>query len=260
MAQGRGMKHRLFAVAREGAFWDVSECSARVRVGPRIHPGMFDYSSAAGGKIDRYGYPFARGRVFKTIEQDKRQYDLECEIFWGAGAALMVRRDHYLAAGGLEERFFAHMEEIDLQWRFRLMGYRVYSLPSAIAYHRGAVTIKQGSFRKIYLNHRNSLTTLFRNYGLKNLLNNLPVRLSLDCILVAYSFLLRDFVRARAVLGAMLWFWLSLPYLISSRRRVQKLRVIPDRQIQEHIFPYSVVWLYFVKKIKTWSELKAFRA
>ena len=238
---------------------DASIAACQPKILSLTSPGKFDYSSAAGGEIDRYGYPFARGRVFDTIEEDKGQYDTEREIFWGAGAALMLRREHYLAAGGLEEPFFAHMEEIDLQWRFRLMGYRVISLPSAIAFHRGAVTIKIGSFRKIYLNHRNGLITLFRNYSLKNLLKNLPARLGLDFILVIYSVIRADFITARAVLSAMIWFSLSLPYLISSRRRVRKLAVVPDSKIQEHIFPYSVVWLYFVKKIKTWNELKAFQ-
>jgi len=236
---------------------DISACQPKIL--SLIRPGMFDYSSAAGGEIDRYGYPFACGRVFDTIEEDNGQYDQEREIFWGAGAALMIRREHYIRAGGLEEPFFAHMEEIDLQWRFRLMGYRITSVPSVVAGHRGAVTIKEGSFGKYYLNHRNGLAMLFRNYSVKNLFKLLPVRLSLDLILVIYSIFKVDFVRARAVISAIIWFMLSLHYLIGSRRRVQKLRVVHDRQIQEHIFPHSVVWLYFVKKIRTWNDLMAFQ-
>jgi len=237
---------------------DLSACQPKIL--SLIRPGMFDYSSAAGGEIDRYGYPFACGRVFDTIEKDTGQYNQEREIFWGAGAALMIRREHYIRAGSLEERFFAHMEEIDLQWRFHLMGYRIASVPSVVACHRGAVTIKEGSFGKYYLNHRNGLAMLFRNYSVKNILKILPVRLALDLVLVIYSIFKADFVRARAVLSAIIWFMLSLHYLIGSRRQVQKLRVVQDGQIEKHIFPHSVVWLYFVKKIKTWSDLMAFRA
>lgn len=235
----------------------ISACQPKIL--SLIRPGMFDYSSAAGGEIDRFGYPFAHGRIFDTIEKDNGQYDQGCEIFWGAGAALMVRRDHYLRAGGLEERFFAHMEEIDLQWRFRLMGHRITSVPSAVAWHRGAVTIKEGSFGKIYLNHRNGLAMLFRNYNYVNLFKILPIRLSLDSILIILSLFKADFVRARAVLSAILWFLLSMHYLISSRQQVQKLRIVSDGQIKRFIFQRSVVWLYFVKKIRTWNDLKAFQ-
>jgi len=225
-----------------------------------INEGQFDYSSAAGGEMDRYGFPFARGRVFDTIEEDHDQYDDEREIFWGAGAALMIRRDIYLEAGGLEERFFAHMEEIDLLWRIRLMGYRILAVPSAVARHRGAVTIRTGSFRKLYLNHRNSLATLFRNYDAFNLMRNFPVRMIFDLILMIYSIFQRDFVRFWAVLRSECWFWVNLPYLINVRRRIQKLRKISDSELITHFYPYSVVWQYFVKKHQTWKELQALRA
>ena len=217
--------------------------------------GYFDYSSAAGGEIDRYGFPFARGRVFDSIEEDVGQYDEVRNVFWGAGAALMIRRKLYLEAGGLEEPYFAHMEEIDLLWRLQLMGYLVKVIPQAVARHRGASSIKSGSFTKIYLNHRNSIATLFRNYSLLSFIRFFPIRLVLDGIAVLHALFERKFVRMWAILRAECWFWLSLPYLIRTHRQVQKLRRIPDKQILTRIYPHSVVWQYFIRKRKTWREL-----
>ena len=222
-----------------------------------IKKGYFDYSSAAGGEMDIFGFPFARGRVFDTLEEDLGQYDEEMEIFWGAGAALMVHRDIYLESGGLDEKFFAHMEEIDLQWRIRLMGYRILVVPSALAWHHGAVTIHSGSFLKAYLNQRNSLAMLFRNFGMPALLRNLPIRGILDLALLVFSIIKRDFVRLRAVTLSWFWFWGSMHYLIRTRRQAQELRKTSDRQLLTHLYPRSVAWQYFVKNRRTWRELYA---
>lgn len=215
----------------------------------------FDYSSACGGEIDRFGFPFARGRVFDTIEDDHGQYNSGGDIFWGAGAALMLRRELYLSAGGLEERFFAHMEEIDLQWRFHLMGYRVVAVPEAKVYHLGAATISEASFTKMYLNHRNNLAMIFRNYGIKALLKYLPARWLFDSVLMIFSIFRLDLKRSFAVWRARCWFWLNLSYLIGCRKRVQELRRVPDRLIMRKIYPHSVVWQYFFHKRRTYKEL-----
>lgn len=222
-----------------------------------INPDQFDYSSAVGGELDRYGFPFARGRVFETIETDAGQYDDECEIFWGAGAALMIKKDLYLKAGGLDEKFFAHMEEIDLLWRLRLMGYPTLAIPSVRAWHRGAVTIKSGSFRKLYYNHRNSLAMLVRNYSVFSLLKYLPARLILDFATMIWSIYQRDFVRLFAVLCAICWFWKSIPYLIVTRTKAQRLREVSERQILKSLYPKSIAWLYFIEKKRTWQEIRA---
>ncbi len=220
-----------------------------------IKQGYFDYSSAAGGEMDVFGYPFARGRVFDTLEIDKGQYDMEAEVFWGAGAALMLRKSLYRKTGGLAESFFAHMEEIDLLWRLRLIGYKTMAIPQAVVWHRGAVTIKSGSFKKHYLNHRNSLAMLFRNYGTISLFRYMPIRMVLDWILTVYAILSGDFVRARAVFTAKCWFWISLPYLIRDRRQIQKMRTVPDKAIIRSLYSRSVVWQYFVKKKRSWKQL-----
>lgn len=215
----------------------------------------FDYSSACGGEIDIYGYPFARGRLFDSVEEDKGQYDQRTEIFWGAGAALMIRRDLYNEAGGLEEPYFAHMEEIDLQWRFHLLGFKVMVIPDTKAYHLGAATIGSDSFFKLYLNHRNNLAMVFSNLSLQSLVRFLPIRWILDIVLVIYSIFRLDFKRSWAVIRSGLWFWTNLSYLIGCRKRNRKLRQVSENEIRKKIYPHSVVWQYFIRNRKTYKQL-----
>ena len=105
----------------------------------------FEYAGAAGGFIDRLGYPFCRGRIFDQLEEDQGQYDQACDLFWGSGACLMVRSDLYRDSGGLDEQFFAHMEEIDLCWRLQRMGYRIGFIPDSTVYHVGGATLQRGN-------------------------------------------------------------------------------------------------------------------
>lgn len=123
----------------------------------------FEYAGACGGYIDRNGYPYCRGRIFDYCEHDEGQYDNEAEIFWATGAALTVRTDLYLKAGGLDSRFFAHMEEIDLCWRILLSGARIMAVPSATVYHLGGGSLPADNPRKTYLNFRNNLLMLHKN-------------------------------------------------------------------------------------------------
>lgn len=126
-------------------------------------PSMFEYAGAAGGFIDRNGYPFCRGRIFTHCEQDKGQYDEPMEIFWASGAAMMVRRSVYIDCGGLDKDFFAHMEEIDLCWRIRLAGWSIAAVPSAVVYHLGGGSLPAENPKKTYLNFRNNLLMLHKN-------------------------------------------------------------------------------------------------
>lgn len=121
----------------------------------------FEYAGASGGFIDYLGYPFCRGRILSSVECDEGQYDDAREIFWGSGAALCCRRELFLSLGGFDESFFAHMEEIDLQWRMQLAGWRIMVEPRSVVYHLGGGTLPASS-RKIYLNHRNNLAMLFK--------------------------------------------------------------------------------------------------
>lgn len=124
---------------------------------------LFEYAGAAGGFIDYLGYPFCRGRIFDSVETDKGQYDTPCEVFWATGAALFVRADLYHACGGLDNDFFAHMEEIDLCWRLRNKGYKIMYYPQSVVYHIGGGTLPKSSPRKTYLNFRNNLILLYKN-------------------------------------------------------------------------------------------------
>jgi GT2 family glycosyltransferase len=127
------------------------------------HRTRFEYAGAAGGYIDRYGYAFCRGRIFDRLEEDHGQFDDPADIFWGSGACLLVRADLFREAGGLDENFFAHMEEIDLCWRFHRMGFRVRYVPASKVYHVGGGTLERGNPRKTFLNFRNNLLLLHKN-------------------------------------------------------------------------------------------------
>jgi GT2 family glycosyltransferase len=127
----------------------------------------FEYAGAAGGYIDRLGYPYCRGRIFDRTESDHGQYDDVREVFWATGAAMMVRSRCYREAGGLDKRFFAHMEEIDLCWKFRRLGYSVFIVPASVVYHIGGGTLSKSNPRKTYLNFRNNLLMLFNNLDRK---------------------------------------------------------------------------------------------
>lgn len=126
-------------------------------------PDTFEYAGACGGFIDRNGYPYCRGRIFTTCEKDHGQYDEPMDVFWASGACLMVRRQLYLDAGGLDPKFFAHMEEIDLCWRLKLAGYHCAAVPAATVYHLGGGSLPAENPRKTYLNFRNNLIMLYKN-------------------------------------------------------------------------------------------------
>jgi GT2 family glycosyltransferase len=125
--------------------------------------GRFEYAGAAGGFIDRWGFPFARGRVFDSLEEDKGQYDEACDILWATGAAVMLRASALQEVGLLDERFFMHMEEIDLCWRLKRHGYRVVCEPASVVQHVGGASLAETSARKTYFNFRNNLLTLYKN-------------------------------------------------------------------------------------------------
>lgn len=140
------------------------ECGA---CAPKLHSwqkrDMFEYAGAAGGFLDRYGYPFCRGRILKRIEEDHGQYDHATDVFWATGACLMVRSSIYERLGGLDQRFFAHMEEIDLCWRMQLEGWKVTVVPQSVVYHVGGGTLPASSPFKLFLNYRNNLLMLSNN-------------------------------------------------------------------------------------------------
>ena len=147
------------------SFMDAhSECAAcQPKILSMFNRDMFEYAGAAGGFIDKYGYPFCRGRIFNKVEIDTGQYNNITEILWATGACMLVRSSDFWNAGRFDPRFFAHNEEIDLCWRMRIMGRKIYCVPASIVYHVGGGTLPKSNPMKTYLNFRNNLTMLYKN-------------------------------------------------------------------------------------------------
>ncbi len=211
---------------------------------------LFEYAGAAGGWIDILGYPFARGRVFDELEKDKGQYDDAVPCFWASGAALFVRADTYHEVGGLDEYFFAHQEEIDFCWRLQLAGYKVYVQPLSVVYHVGGGTLPAGNSRKVYLNFRNNMIMLCKNLPLQQAVWKLPIRIALDA-LVAWKELLSGNAGYFAAIAKA---HISIAGWLLWHRRVSVFPAIKKAQLQG-IYSGPVVWRYFVKKQKTFSEI-----
>ncbi|MDH4070645.1 MAG: glycosyltransferase family 2 protein [Ignavibacteria bacterium] len=217
-------------------------------------PGKFDYAGAAGGEMDRYGFPFCRGRMFDTCEEDSGQYDEPAEIFWASGACCLVRSSLVLDAGLFDTDFFAHMEEIDLQWRLRNRGYRSVSVPGAVARHDAGSTLSADTPLKVLLNHRNSLMMMIKNLPLPTLLAVMPVRMVLDSVAVVYRLLLFQPLNAFAILRSILQTLLQLPRTL--RKRSPDLR----RDVaQKALYPRSVVLQYFLFQRRTYADLPGTR-
>lgn len=214
---------------------------------------FFEYAGACGGYMDRYGYPFCRGRIFGAVEEDNGQYDYNAEILWATGACLMIRSEDYRKAGGFDARFFAHNEEIDLCWRLRLMGRRIYCIPDSVVYHVGGGTLPKGNSMKTYLNFRNNLTMLYKNLPDKDLHHVMIVRWFLDYV-AAWQMLLSGsgIGNFKAVFRARHDFRKWRRRFRPDREAMKKLRVVED--VEEHT-RYSLLWKYYIKGIKNFSDL-----
>ena len=186
----------------------------------------FEYAGGAGGFIDKYGYPFCRGRLFTTLEQDRGQYDDPCEIFWASGAAMFVKARVWRELGGLDGDFFAHMEEIDFCWRAKNAGYRVEYCPESTVYHVGGGTLPKSNPRKTFLNFRNNMALLYKNLPQKRLHRVLTLRIVLDYV-AAFKFLLeRKPQEYKAVFNAHRAFRRWVPRLKVKRYRRQRQRPV----------------------------------
>jgi GT2 family glycosyltransferase len=211
---------------------------------------LFEYAGAAGGWIDKYGYPFSKGRLFDTCEVDKGQYDQQEPVFWATGAALFIRPTVFHEMGGFDEFFFAHMEEIDLCWRIQLAGHEVYSCPASVVYHVGGGTLPQGNPRKTFLNYRNNHIMLYKNLGWGKKIWVIPFRFCLDGISGWKALLDGSGATLLAVFKA---HWAFLGWLFFHRSK----SVFPrSRKGRLHgVLNGNVVWLYFVKKKTRFSEI-----
>ncbi len=215
--------------------------------------GAFEYAGASGGYLDKYGYPFCRGRIFDTVEQDKGQYDEPAEILWATGAALLIRAADYHNAGGLDGRFFAHNEEIDLCWRLRIMGRKIFCIPDSFIYHVGGGTLPKANPMKTFLNFRNNLTMLYKCLPEDELRQVMRVRFFLD-YLAAFEMLLlkRNVGDFKAVLCARRAFKEWENTFADDRKRIQESR--KTQNICEHK-TFSILWQYYIRGRKTFSAL-----
>ncbi len=209
---------------------EVAACQPKIRSWRQRE--RFEYAGAAGGFIDRYGYPFCRGRIMSVVEKDNGQYDTVVPLFWATGAALFIRRKDYLDVGGLDGRFFAHMEEIDLCWRLRARGRRLVCVPQSTVYHVGGATLKKENPRKTFLNFRNNLLMLYKNLPQEELAAVMRMRTVLDYV-AALNFLLRgQFVNMWAVVRARRAFRQLRPSFAAARKEnldKTSVTVIPER-------------------------------
>ena len=212
----------------------------------------FEYAGAMGGFIDCYGYPYCRGRIFDTVEKDHGQYDADVPLLWATGACLMVRLAVYKEVGGLDGRFFAHMEEIDLCWRLRCRGYEVRSVASSVVYHVGGATLNAGHPRKTFLNFRNNLLMLYKNLPAGKLRSVLFVRALLDYVAAAMFMLKGEWGSAKAVFRARREYRKLKREFRASRE--ENLRKAVTMDVAERT-PFSILWKYHVCGCKTFDKL-----
>lgn len=198
----------------------------------------FEYAGAAGGFIDKYGYPYCRGRIFDTVEEDNGQFDDNCSIFWASGACLFIRKEAFDTLNGFDESYFAHFEEIDLCWRAFNSGRQVRYVGTSKVYHVGGATLKSANPRKTYLNFRNSLFTLTKNAN-GVLFKIIVIRLILDGIAGLKFLLYLKPTHCVAVLKAHFSFYKHLPILLKQRKHLPKQT--------GYYQATSIVWSYFIK-------------
>ncbi len=230
--------------------------AAQPKVLSMNQPEKFEYAGAAGGLLDRWAYPYCRGRIFDHCEVDEGQYDEHQEVFWATGAAMIVRARSYHELGGLDEMFFAHQEEIDLCWRLKRAGYKVMSYPQQTVYHLGGGTLSYGSPFKTYLNFRNSLLMMIKNED-SPLFFKLLWRMVLDGI-AGLKFLLSGQARhCLSVLKAHGYVYAQIGRLLAVRKDLKVLVKQSGHASRAHIgrSGQSIIWHYYIKGIKTVADL-----
>ena len=231
---------------------DKTIAAVQPKLRAQLNNEYFEYAGAAGGFIDIYGYPFCRGRVMSIIEKDNGQYDTQADVLWATGACLFIRTDVYKKEGGLDARFFAHQEEIDMCWRLRSRGYRIVCTPESVVYHVGGATLKVESPRKTFLNFRNNLLMLYKNLPEKDFRRVLRIRTWLDFIAATKFFATGHPKNASAVFQARREF----KQLIADYKDIRKenLQKTINNQIPE-IRRTSLLTSFYFKGKRTFSKL-----
>jgi GT2 family glycosyltransferase len=226
---------------------DASITAAQPKILDYKNKEYFEYAGAAGGFIDKYGYPFCRGRIFDTVEKDKGQYNDVSEIFWASGACLFVKADAFWQAGGLDEDYFAHQEEIDLCWRFQAKGGKILYVGTSKVYHVGGATLASLNPKKTFYNFRNSLLNLLKNASGTKAFSAIFIRMVLDAI-AAFQFLLQGKPKHFfAVLKAHFSFYGFIPKFLQKRKKFASKLI--------YFSIKSIVFQYFIKNKKVFNEL-----
>ncbi len=207
----------------------------------------FEYAGAAGGFIDRLGYPFCRGRIFQSLEIDNGQYEDTKEIFWATGACMFVKSAVFKSLGGFDRDYFAHQEEVDFCWRAKNQGHKVYYVGSSKVYHLGGSTLSNMNPKKTYLNFRNSLFSILKNLPLRKSIPIIFVRLILDGIAALRFIFQFRFKHCFAIMRAHFSFYRQLPKMLKKREKTNF--------IANYYTTTSIVWSYFVHKIRKFNVL-----
>jgi GT2 family glycosyltransferase len=233
---------------------DPAIAAAQPKILSYQEKNKFEYAGAAGGYIDALGYPFCRGRIFSHLEEDHGHYNDVRPVFWATGACLFIKADIFKKLGGLDEDFFAHMEEIDLCWRLNRAGYKVYYQGESKVYHVGGGTLSASNPRKTHLNFRNGLSLLIKHMKPGELMWKLPVRLSLDWFAAGLFLMSGKPADAKAVLLAHLDFFKNLKSDFAKRNRLKKeLGGFQVHGVYKNLLPFQ----YFLLKRKTFGDLDA---
>ncbi len=230
---------------------DISIAACQPKIRSYSKKNYFEYAGAAGGFIDKYGYPFCRGRIFENIEEDKGQYNDTREIFWATGACLFIRSQFFHKAGGFDEDFFAHMEEIDLCWRLKNFGYKIMYSADSTVYHVGGGTLNKTNPNKTFLNFRNNLMLLFKNLPPHNFFLIILIRFKLDG-LAGFKFLFSgQFSHFIAVIKAHFSFYASFGKTFKKRKLLKQ-------QIKHYttaVYLHSIIADYYLRGKKTFKEI-----
>ncbi len=207
---------------------------------------FFEYAGAGGGYIDKYGFPFCRGRIFNSVEKDIQQYNDTKEIFWASGACLFIRKEVFNALEGFDEAYFAHQEEIDLCWRAKSMGYAIKYVGASTVYHIGGATLQESNPKKAYFNFRNSLFTLTKNLPRRSLFPVLFIRLVLDGVAAVRFLLQKKPIYTSMILKSHASFYANLHRNLKKRTKNNK---------RNYYYTKSIVWQHFIKGKKKFNEL-----
>lgn len=229
---------------------EVAACQPKILSWKAKQEGkqVFEHAGAAGGHIDYLGYPYCRGRIMDYVAEDKGQYDTIETCFWASGACMCIRTEVYEEVGGLDDDFFAHMEEIDLCWRLNARSWWVACVPKSVVYHVGGASLNYGNPRKTFLNFRNNLIMIYKNAAAKHLFCALSARLFLDYAAALNDFLHGRFANAWAIVRARFAFLFSIHKFHAKRKENRRCATVKDMLT---ISRRSIVWDYFVKHQKS---------